>query len=211
MAKGFFITLEGGEGAGKSTLQQGMAARLRAAGLEVVVTREPGGTELGKRLRQELLNGGHVEPVAELLLYAADRAQHVAQIIAPAVRRGAVVICDRFSDSTVAYQGYGRQLDKKQIAALNKLAQQGLAPHLTLWLDIPVKDGLARTQRRGAADRLEAEALAFHERVRKGFRALAKAEPRRIARLDARQPAEAVLAEALRLTARRLKVKHADL
>jgi dTMP kinase len=207
MPHGYFITLEGGEGAGKSTLQQALADALRAAGREVVHTREPGGTELGKRLRQELLNGGHVEPVAELLLYAADRAQHVAQVIWPAVRRGAVVVCDRFSDSTVAYQGYGRKLDKKQIAALNALAQQGLKPHLTLWLDVPAAEGLARTNRRGAADRLEAENLAFHERVRRGFRAIARAAPRRVVRIDAHRPREAVIAEALAVTARRLKVR----
>lgn len=203
--RGIFITLEGGEGAGKSTLQATLAAAFGRAGREVVVTREPGGTALGKRLRNELLNGDHVEPAAELLLYAADRAQHVAQIIAPALKRGAVIICDRFSDSTVAYQGYGRKLDKKTIATLNALAQQGVRPNFTLWLDVPAAVGLARTQRRGANDRLEGEAVAFHERVRKGFKAIAKAEPKRVVRLDATQTPEEVAAAALAVVRKRLR------
>lgn len=203
--RGIFITLEGGEGAGKSTLQGSLAAAFSRVGREVVVTREPGGTVLGKRLRQELLNGDHVEPAAELLLYAADRAQHVAQIIRPALERGAVVICDRFSDSTVAYQGYGRKLDKKAIATLNGLAQQGVRPDLTLWLDVPAAAGLARTRRRGAGDRLEGEAVAFHERVRKGFKAIAQAEPRRVVRIDATQTTEDVYAGALEVLRTRLR------
>lgn len=203
--RGIFITLEGGEGAGKSTLQASLAAAFSRAGREVVVTREPGGTALGKRLRKELLEGDHVEPAAELLLYAADRAQHVAQIIQPALKRSAVIICDRFSDSTVAYQGYGRKLDKKTIATLNGLAQQGVRPDLTLWLDVPAAVGLARTQRRGVNDRLEGEAVAFHERVRKGFRAIAKAEPKRVVRLDATQTPDEVAAAALAVLRKRLR------
>lgn len=203
--RGIFITLEGGEGAGKSTLQGSLAAAFTRAGREVVVTREPGGTALGKRLRKELLNGGHVEAAAELLLYAADRAQHVAEVIRPALERGAVVVCDRFSDSTVAYQGYGRKLDKKTIATLNGLAQQGVRPDLTLWLDVPVAVGLARTRRRGANDRLEGEAVAFHERVRKGFKVIAKAAPKRVVRIDAAQSAEAVATEALKVLRKRLR------
>lgn len=203
--RGIFITLEGGEGAGKSTLQATLAAAFERAGREVVVTREPGGTALGKRLRSELLNGDHVEPAAELLLYAADRAQHVAQVIRPALKRGAVVVCDRFSDSTTAYQGYGRMLDKKAIALLNGLAQQGVRPDLTLWLDVPVAVGLARTQRRGANDRLEGEAVAFHERVRKGFRAISRQEPKRIVRIDAVHAPEAVAAASLDVVRKRFR------
>lgn len=207
--RGIFITLEGGEGAGKSTLQSALYDAVVRAGREAVVTREPGGTALGARLRRELLEGGHVEPVAELLLYAADRAQHVAEVVRPALRRGAVVLCDRFSDSTVAYQGHGRKLDKSTIATLNALAQQGIRPDLTLWLDVPVAVGLARTKRRGAADRLEGEARAFHDRVRRGFAAIAKAEPKRVVRLDAGADPGAVFEAARAVLRKRFRGLHA--
>jgi dTMP kinase len=206
--KGFFITIEGGEGAGKSTLQKALAVQLKRAGRQVVVTREPGGTPLGRRLRRELLRGGAVDPVAELLLYAADRAQHVGEMIRPALEADAVVLCDRYSDSTMAYQGYGRRLDHKRVAALNKLAEQNVRPGLTLWLDLPVEAGLARVMGRGQGkDRLEAEAIAFHRRVRTGFSALAKKHPRRIIRIRADQPPEEVFTEAWAAIQRRLKVK----
>jgi dTMP kinase len=208
MARGIFITLEGGEGAGKSSLQKALLRRLKREGRSVVKTREPGGTPLGRKLRRELLKSGWVAPTAELLLYAADRAQHVASVIRPALEAGAVVVCDRFSDSTVAYQGYGRRLDRAQIAELNALAQDGIEPDLTLWLDIPVADGLARTRKRGAADRLEAEAIAFHERVRRGFRALSKEHPGRIVRLDARKSQDQVEAAAWAVLSRRLGIPH---
>jgi dTMP kinase len=209
MPRGIFITLEGGEGAGKSTLQKTLARRFKKAGYKVVLSREPGGTKLGRRLRRELLNGGHVYPAAELLLYAADRAQHVAEVIEPAIKAGSVVICDRFSDSTVAYQGYGRKLDRKTIADLNALAQQGITPQVTLWLDLPVSAGLARTRKRGAADRLEAEKLAFHERVRTGFRAVAKANPERVVKIDASKGIEQVADAAVRALRQRLKLNDA--
>ena len=200
MRNGYFITLEGGEGAGKSTLQAGLAARLRKAGFRVVLTREPGGTPLGKKLRKALLHGGHVSPAAELLLYAADRAQHVDSVISPALDKGYVVLCDRFSDSTVAYQGYGRKLDLAAIERLNQMAQQGVEPDLTLWLDLPAEAGLARTRRRSKkGDRLEAEARVFHERVRKGFRAQARRFPHRIVRIDAAGSAAGVADKAWRL------------
>lgn len=205
MKKGFFITLEGGEGAGKSTLQKTLVIRLRKAGYRVISTREPGGTRLGKRLRKELLRGGKVESVAELLLYAADRAQHVAEVIAPSLQSGAVVVCDRFSDSTVAYQGYGRKLNAKTIALLNNLAQQGISPNLTIWLDIAPAAGIERAGRRGTADRLEGEALAFHGRVRKGFQSIARREPKRMIRVDARLAPEAVFEEAWAVVDAKLK------
>ena len=194
--KGLFVTLEGGEGAGKTTLQRALAGKLRDAGWQVVETREPGGTELGKRLRRELLEGDRIDPLAELFLYAADRAQHVAALIHPALVEQKVVLCDRFSDSTTAYQGFGRQLDRALIEELNSVAQQGIRPDLTLWLDLPVKQGLARIGDRGAQDRLELEDLRFHERVRDGFRWLAQAEPDRIIRVDAMLPPSQLAAAA---------------
>lgn len=153
--------------------------------LQVVQTREPGGTTLGRRLRRELLRGGEVNPMAEMLLYAADRAQHVAELILPALEQGKTVLCDRFSDSTMAYQGFGRGLDQSLIARLNAVAQQGVPPDLTLWLDLPVEVGLARVGSRGERDRFELEDVRFHERVRAGFQWLAEQEPGRIVRLDA--------------------------
>ena len=177
-----FITLEGGEGVGKTTQQALLALQLRQAGYPCLCTREPGGTALGRALREILLHGDPLTPLAELFLYAADRAEHVQKCILPALAAGQVVVCDRFTDSTLAYQGYGRGLDLEKIRQLNHLATGGLQPHLTLWLDLPPEVGLART---GLADRLEQERLEFHRRVHQGFQALAAAEPQRIVRIDA--------------------------
>jgi dTMP kinase len=183
-----FITLEGGEGVGKTTQQALLVERLRQEGYACLCTREPGGTALGKTLRELLLHGDPFSPLAELLLYAADRAEHVSKVIAPALAAGQVVVCDRFTDSTLAYQGYGRGLDLEKIRQLNHLATGGLQPHLTLWLDLPPEVGLARAK---ARDRLEQERLEFHRRVYQGFQALAAAEPQRIVRVDAQgSPAE---------------------
>lgn len=183
-----FITLEGGEGVGKTTQQALLVERLRQEGYACLCTREPGGTALGKTLRELLLHGDPFSPLAELLLYAADRAEHVSKVIAPALAAGQVVVCDRFTDSTLAYQGYGRGLDLEKIRQLNGLATGGLQPHLTLWLDLPPEVGLARV---GLADRLEQEHLEFHRRVYQGFQALAAAEPQRIVRISAQgSPAE---------------------
>jgi dTMP kinase len=196
---GVLVTLEGGEGAGKSTLAVTLGARARAAGREVVACREPGGTALGERLRTALLGAtaGEAEapapvPAAELLVFAAARAQLVAEVLRPALARGALVVCDRYADSTTAYQSYGRGLDAALVAAVNEAATGGLAPELTLLLDLPPAEGLARRGARG--DYVERERLAFHERVRAGYRALAAAEPDRWLVLDARQAPE-VLAE----------------
>ena len=183
-----FITLEGGEGVGKTTQQALLAERLQREGYACVSTREPGGTALGEALRELLLHGDPLTPLAELFLYAADRAEHVQKCILPALAAGQVVVCDRFTDSTLAYQGYGRGLDLEKIRQLNGLATGGLQPHLTLWLDLPPEVGLARV---GLADRLEQEHLEFHRRVYQGFQALAAAEPQRIVRIDAQgSPAE---------------------
>ncbi|ABD00932.1 thymidylate kinase [Synechococcus sp. 63AY4M2] len=177
-----FITLEGGEGVGKTTQQALLAERLQREGYACVSTREPGGTALGEALRELLLHGDPLTPLAELLLYAADRAEHVNKVIAPALAVGQVVICDRFTDSTLAYQGYGRGLNLEQIRQLNHLATGGLQPQLTLWLDLAPEVGLARSR---LGDKLEQEHLEFHRRVYRGFQALAAAEPQRIVRIDA--------------------------
>jgi len=185
--RGLFITFEGGEGSGKSTQLQALAARVRGYGIEPVVCREPGGTAFGERLRPALLDSeSPVSPYAELLVFAAARAQLVGEVIRPALEMGALVLCDRFADSTVAYQRYGRGLDAGLVASINAAATQGLAPDLTILLDIPPIEGLARA---GAEhDYIEREALEFHERVRAGYRALAAADPARWLVLDATRP-----------------------
>ncbi|HKX12195.1 MAG TPA: dTMP kinase [bacterium] len=187
-----FITFEGGEGSGKTTQIQMLAAALNARGLSVLATREPGGTETGKEIRRILLDekNGHLAPLTELMLYAADRAQHVAETIRPALSQGKIVLCDRFTDATVAYQGFGRGLDLKLIQTLNELATQRLKPDLTFLLDLPVAIGLKRAKSRLEATgksegRFEAEAEAFHEKIRQAYLQLAKAEPKRFILLHA--------------------------
>lgn len=186
------MTLEGGEGAGKSTQLKALSERARALGIEVVTTREPGGTVLGERLREALLSAedGAVDERAELLVFAASRAQLVAELVRPALERGALVICDRFSDSTVAYQQYGRGLAPEVVSAAIEIATGGLAPDLTLLLDLEPSVGHAR--RSGADDYLERADGGFHERVRAGFTALAAAEPERWLVLDAAMPPDKV-------------------
>lgn len=207
---GLFITLEGGEGAGKSTLAQALAERLRAAGFSATVTREPGGTGLGemvrhlirrpvlaRRLYSALSKSSAwtgLDPRAELFLFEAARAQVVNDVIQPALRRGDIVISDRFTDSTLAYQGYGRGLDLDAIRAVNDLATQGLRPDLTVLLDLPVEVGLARN--RGEQEdwrrSLGGESLSFYERVRAGYLELARSEPQRWFVIDAAQPRERI-------------------
>lgn len=186
-----FITIEGIDGAGKTTQARAVAAWLRDHGHEVALTREPGGTPLGESLRQLLLGGAvEVDAVAELLLYAADRAQHVAQVIRPALHRGQTVVCERFTDSTIAYQGYGRRLDPTLVQTLNDTAAAGLAPELTILLELTPEN--ARPRLAETPDRLEREALDFHRRVADGFRALARAHGDRIKVVDASAPAAEV-------------------
>ena len=191
-APGCLIAFEGPEGAGKSTQLQRLAAALRSDGWRVDTTAEPGGTVLGRELRQLLLHTRDSVPVplAELFLYLADRAQHVEQLILPAIAAGAVVLTDRFSASTIAYQGYGRGLDLDLVTRADAWARGGLAPRLTLLLDCPVRIGLERA--RGENDRFHAEEEAFHERVRAGFHALAAAEPGTWQTIDSTQPTETV-------------------
>ncbi len=176
---GTFLAFEGGEGAGKSTQVSLLADWLRASGREVVVTREPGATPLGERLRALLLDGGDVSPRAEALLYAADRAHHVATVVRPALVRGAVVLTDRYVDSSLAYQGAGRALTVDDVAMLSRWATEGVRPDLVLLLDVDPEVGLRRARQTGAPDRLEAESLAFHRRVRQGFLDLAAKDPDR--------------------------------
>ncbi|TVQ15455.1 MAG: dTMP kinase [Leptolyngbya sp. DLM2.Bin27] len=206
---GRLLVFEGVEGCGKSTQLQQLQSALRQHGSfqqlqrqgvlpQLLVTREPGGTELGLGLRQLLLGYHGVAPMvsrAELLLYAADRAQHVEAVIKPALAAGSWVLCDRYIDSTVAYQGYGRGLDLAQIDQLNLVATGGLMPDLTLWLKLDAATGLARTRQRGAADRMEQADLAFHQRVQRGFETLAVQHPERIVAIDAAAPVEAVAAD----------------
>ncbi|MCP1375964.1 dTMP kinase [Dyella lutea] len=197
--RGVFISLEGGEGAGKSTLLAGLRDHLVGQGIDLVQTREPGGTPLGEALRAILLDptmrGMSAE--SELLMMFASRAQLVRECIAPALAAGRWVLCDRFADASYAYQGGGRGQPMERIAALEAWACAGIAPDLTLLLDLPVADGRARAAGRGAADRIEGEADAFFERVRKAYRARAMAEPVRFRVLDASGTPEQVLAEAI--------------
>lgn len=193
---GCFVTIEGGEGTGKTTLLAALAERARAEGLDVVTCREPGGTALGERLRSALLgpDGAAPDPRAELLVFAAARAQLVAEVIRPALDRGALVLCDRYADSTTAYQHHGRGLLRDTVDAVNAAATGGLTPDLTLLLDLPAAEGLRRAGRAG--DYIEREALAFHERVRTGYAELAGVEPERWRLLNTSRDAEDVVGEA---------------
>ena len=185
-----FITLEGGEGAGKSTCLAFIRDFLEQKGLPLVVTREPGGTPLAEEIRTLLLarRDESVAPDAELLLMFAARAQHLNQVILPALARGDWVLCDRFTDATYAYQGYGRHQPLATINALEQLVQGSLKPALTLLLDLPVREGMARAAARAEKDRFELEQDAFFERVRNGYRERAAAEPERFRLIDASQP-----------------------
>ncbi|MDP9435949.1 MAG: dTMP kinase, partial [Actinomycetota bacterium] len=191
---GTFLAFEGGEGAGKSTQLGLLVDWLRAGGHDVVVTREPGATPLGARLRALLLEGEPVSPRAEALLYAADRAHHVATVVRPALERGAVVVTDRYVDSSLAYQGAGRALSSDEVARLSRWSTEGLRPDLVLLLDVDPAVGLARARRTGAPDRIEAESLAFHARVRQAFLDLAARDPDRYLVVAADAPADAVQA-----------------
>ena len=215
----FFLTFEGGEGAGKSTQVARLAQRLREAGREVVTVREPGGTSLGEDVRR-WVRGVNVSRVTELLLFAAARAELVATAIRPSLERGAVVIADRYADSTTAYQGYGRGIDLEVVRAVNNAATGGLTPDLTLLLDLPTEEGLARagvhgqqkaskrsvgqlglgleegapasSRREEQGSRFEQESLAFHRRVRSGFLKVVKESPHRVLLLDATKSADEV-------------------
>ncbi len=192
-----FITFEGPEGGGKSTQARLLAERLRAAGYPVTLTREPGGTPAGKAMRAIWDDPAYsnLMPITDLLLICADRAQHVGELIRPALERGEIVISDRYADSTRAYQGYGSGLDFATLETLLQIATGGLAPDLTLLLDIPAAEGLARrhsasTSGSGQLDRLDQRSLEYHERVQAGYLKLAAQEPQRWVTFDARQDAQ---------------------
>lgn len=196
MAMGRFVTVEGGEGVGKSTNVDFVCALIRQRGFEVLATREPGGTPTAERIRELLLEHGE-EPMpdaAELLLFFAARALHVENVIRPALAAGRWVVCDRFTDATRAYQGAGRGLDAERIEQLAKWVHGDLEPDLTLLLDAPAEVGRRRAERRSGADRLEGEQAAFHARVREAYLALAAREPARFAVIDASRRLEDVRA-----------------
>ena len=193
-ARGMFITFEGGDGSGKSTQIQSVRDWFESRGREVIVTREPGGTELGTEIRRLVQNGPEdVDARTEALLYAADRAYHVATVIRPALERGAVVLGDRYIDSSLAYQGAARSLGVDEIASLSAWATQGLYPSLTFLLDLPPEVGARR--RTDAPDRMERESMDFHERVRHEYLRLADAEPERIVVIDAVGTVDEVFSE----------------
>ncbi len=199
MARGRLITLEGGEGAGKSTLLAGLHAHIAARGVDLLQTREPGGTAVGEAVRAVVLESAHAGLAAEteLLLMFASRAQLVRQCLQPALSAGRWVLCDRFVDASYAYQGGGRGQPMERIAELERWACDGLVPDLTLLLDLPVATGRARAAGRGAADRIEVEADSFFERVRATYRARAAAEPGRFRLIDASQSPGQVLQAAI--------------
>jgi dTMP kinase len=193
---GLFITLEGPEGSGKTTHARLLAEWLSAMGFDVLTTREPGGTRIGDVVRTLLLDPVYtgIQPETEFLLFSAARAQNVREVIRPHIERGGIVVCDRFADSSLAYQGYGRQLNLDVLRIITAFATGKLLPDVTLYLDLPVAEGFRRKQERaqGGWDRLEQEQLGFHERVRAGYLALAQAEPDRWTVLDANRPIEEI-------------------
>lgn len=197
--KGIFITFEGGDGAGKSTLIQKLYHYLKKQGRDVIQTRAPGGTEIGQDIRNLLLHK-HDAPLSkrgELLLFLADRAQHVDELILPQLKKGKIVLCDRFDDSTIAYQGGARGFTEALVVKLCDFATGGLSPHLTLYLDLDPKIGFERAQKsRTSKDRIESETLKFHQKIRKSFRKIAKKEPKRFIMIDASQSPDEVYAEA---------------
>ena len=213
------ISFEGGDGSGKSTQLELLAGYLAKRGISCWCTREPGGTTLGKMLRKVLLElrNKPISPETELFLYLADRAQHVQEVIEPAIAGGQLVLCDRFTDSTLAYQGYGRGVDLDVLRRMNSIASREIVPDLTFLLDCPVGVGLSRTQTRSsgraprssakanAEDRFERESALFHERVRRGFLELAQADPARIVVIDASRSVAAIRQEIAAIVSRKLR------
>jgi dTMP kinase len=207
--RGRFITLEGGEGAGKSTQIARLAEALRGAGVEVRTTREPGGSPAAEEIRKLLVEGepGRWQPMTEALLHFAARAEHLHSVVLPAVQSGAWVVCDRFADSTMAYQGYGHGLGRKTVTALYRNVVGDFAPDLTLILDVPVELGLNRAAaRRGGEDRYERMDRSFHERLRRGFRDIAKREPQRCKLIDAAGDLESVWRQIRDCVSRRFRL-----
>ena len=209
MAKGIFISLEGPDGAGKSSVLEALIPILEAKGQAFVTTREPGGVAVAEKIRDVVLDPKHTEidEKTELLLYIASRRQHLVERILPALDRGEMVLVDRFIDSSVAYQGFGRGLKVADIDWLNDFATDGLKPDLTLYFDIEAEEGLARiakSKERGA-DRLDRERVEWHQRVREGYLSILEKEPNRVRKIDASQPLEKVVADTLAVLAERVE------
>lgn len=198
---GKFVTFEGIEGCGKTTQIKLLDKFLQGRGFKTLLTREPGGTKIGDDIRSILLDPSNkkMHPLTELFLYEASRAQHLEQLIKPALANGTIVLCDRYADSTIAYQGAARKLDARTIETLHQIATGGTTPDLTILLDLPAKDGLVRVGGRGPSDRFEQEKLDFHERVRDGYLKLAKREPKRIIILNGMKAAEQIHQEVLNI------------
>ena len=192
--RGFLLSFEGIEGSGKTTQLRRLAQRLRSLGYLVIETREPGGSPISEQIRTVLLDTGNrgIDVRCELLLYLASRAQHLTDVIRPSMEKGALVLCDRYADATVAYQGFGRRLGGPLIRQLNCFASGGLVPNLTILLDIPVAIGLERKRRAGGMDRLDLEGAVFHRTVRKGYLRIAQQEPRRVQVIDGTAPVDQV-------------------
>ncbi len=218
--RGKFITFEGLDGCGKSTQLEKLAAVLRAEGIDVLTTREPGGTEIGERIRAVLLDSrtAGLDPMAEMALMFASRAQQLAEVIEPALEAGRWVLCDRFTDSTEAYQGGGRQLGSEAVLQLHKVLCRGLWPDLTILMDSDVEHSVQRARRRNKVatdgaqpdeNRFEQESAAFFTRVQQAFRAIAQREPQRVAMVDARRPAEVVHPEIVSFVRARLLTPNA--
>src|ERR1041385_6248561 len=212
---GVFITFEGIDGCGKSTQLRLLASELRVRGLEVVTTREPGGTTLGQKLRAALLDvREQVDPLAELLVFAADRAQHVRTLLRPALSANKVVMSDRYADATVAYQGAGRGFEPELISEIVRLATEGLTPDLTLLFDLSVPESAVRTRRRNAkkhSDRLDREHEEFHERVREAYLEIARANPDRVRVIDARGSVQETRGSVMRIVKPFLETRGIDL
>lgn len=213
---GLFITFEGGEGAGKSSLINKIFEVLCARNLPIIKTREPGGTSFGEEIRQLLLNrrdkeGEEIFPFTELCLFLASRAQHISQVILPALQSGKIVLCDRFNDSTIAYQGYARNLGFSSVSSFCAFISQNLKPDLTIYLDIDPVIGLTRVKKEsqrklnGGLDRIESENLLFHQKIREGFLLIAKNEPNRFFVVDASQSKERVFEQTLDLIEKRIR------
>ena len=205
--KGRFITIEGPDGCGKTTQTELLVKALRDEGRDIIVTREPGGTRIGEEIRALVLSAKYEEmqPLTELLLMSASRSQHVLEKIGPALTEGKIIVCSRFTDATIAYQGYGRGFDIELLEKVNRIATTGVWPDLTIILDIDVKEGLRRAfkvekteAKSGEGDRLESEDIGFHERVREGYLALAKKYPKRVKVIDAAGTIEQVRAAVMK-------------
>jgi len=205
--RGFLLSFEGIEGCGKTTQLRRLAHRLRSLGYLVIETREPGGSPISEQIRAVLLDTGNrgIDARCELLLYLASRAQHLTDVIRPSMEKGALVLCDRYADATLAYQGFGRRLGGPIIRQLNRFASGGLVPDLTILLDIPVAVGLDRKRRAGGMDRLDLEGAVFHRTVRKGYLRIAQQEPRRVQVINGTAPVDRVTDAVQRIVEKRLR------